>query len=63
MIKNKVVRLTKRPNGFPSKETWLNTIVAIMWGFVDGETISLRQFLATAIILVGVFLANKKKSS
>ena len=26
MIKNKVVRLTKRPNGFPSKETWLNSI-------------------------------------
>ena len=32
-----------------------------MWGFLDGETISLRQFFATAIILVGVFLANKQK--
>jgi hypothetical protein len=26
MIKNKVVRLTKRPDGFPSKETWSNSI-------------------------------------
>ena len=26
MIKNKVVRLIKRPNGFPSKETWSNSI-------------------------------------
>jgi len=34
-----------------------------MWGFLDGETISLRQFFATAIILVGVFLANKQKSN
>ena len=25
-MKNKVVRLTKRPNGFPSKETWSNSI-------------------------------------
>ena len=24
-MKNKVVRLTKRPNGFPSKETWSNS--------------------------------------
>ena len=48
---------------FASSVTYTLPIVAIMWGFVDGETISPRQFLATAIILVGVFLANKKKSS
>ena len=48
---------------FASSVTYTLPIVAIMWGFMDGETISLRQFLATAIILVGVFLANKKKSS
>ena len=48
---------------FASSVTYTLPIVAIMWGFMDGETISLRQFFATAIILVGVFLANKKKSS
>tara|TARA_B110000858_G_scaffold119637_1_gene136713 strand:+ start:19147 stop:20028 length:882 start_codon:yes stop_codon:yes gene_type:complete len=48
---------------FASSVTYTLPIVAIMWGFLDGETISLRQFFATAIILVGVFLANKQKSS
>ena len=47
---------------FASSVTYTLPIVAIMWGFLDGETISLRQFFATAIILVGVFLANKQKS-
>tara|TARA_B100000768_G_scaffold140767_1_gene132272 strand:+ start:4069 stop:4950 length:882 start_codon:yes stop_codon:yes gene_type:complete len=48
---------------FASSVTYTLPIVAIMWGFLDGETISFRQFFATAIILVGVFLANKQKSS
>ena len=48
---------------FASSVTYTLPIVAIMWGFLDGETISLRQFFATAIILVGVFLANKQKSN
>jgi drug/metabolite transporter (DMT)-like permease len=47
---------------FASSVTYTLPIVAKMWGFLDGETIRLRQIFATAIILFGVFLANKQKS-
>ena len=45
---------------FASSITYTLPIVAIMWGLVDGETISLGQFFSTGLILIGVFLANKK---
>ena len=45
---------------FASSITYTLPIVAIMWGLVDGETITLGQFFSTGFILTGVFLANKK---
>ena len=45
---------------FASSITYTLPIVAIMWGIVDGETITLGQFFSTGFILIGVFLANKK---
>ena len=45
---------------FASSITYTLPIVAIMWGIVDGETITLGQFFSTGLILMGVFLANKK---
>ena len=47
---------------FASSITYTLPIVAIMWGIVDGESITLGQFFSTGLILVGVFLANKKTS-
>jgi drug/metabolite transporter (DMT)-like permease len=35
-------------------------IVAVMWGLIDGEAFSFLQVVAAAIILLGVYLANKK---
>jgi drug/metabolite transporter (DMT)-like permease len=35
-------------------------IVALFWGLIDGEVFTLNQFFATVIILIGVYLANKK---
>ena len=48
---------------FASSVTYTLPIVAIMWGYLDGESINNRQLLATAIILVGVYLANRKTKS
>jgi drug/metabolite transporter (DMT)-like permease len=48
---------------FASSVTYTLPIVAIMWGYLDGESINNRQFLATAIILVGVYLANRKTTT
>jgi len=48
---------------FASSVTYTLPIVAIMWGYLDGESINNRQLLATAIILVGVYLANRKTNT
>ncbi|MFY9241558.1 MAG: DMT family transporter [Polaribacter sp.] len=46
---------------FASSVTYLIPIVAIFWGVLDGEKISILQFFAGIIILLGVYLVNKKK--
>ena len=38
-------------------------IVAVMWGLLDGETINFRQILATIVILIGVYFANRRSRS
>ena len=49
---------------FASSVTYIMPIVALGWGFLDGESFSALQGFATLIILIGVYLANKgnKKS-
>ncbi len=46
---------------FSSSVTYLIPIVAVFWGIVDGEKLSLIQLLAGVIILFGVYLVNKAK--
>ena len=45
---------------FASSVTYLIPIVAIFWGFFDGEIITIDHLLAVTIILSGVYLVNKK---
>lgn len=45
---------------FASSVTYLIPIVAFLWGILDNEMLTPFQFLGALIILVGVFLANKK---
>jgi drug/metabolite transporter (DMT)-like permease len=45
---------------FASSVTYLIPIVAFLWGLFDNEMLTPYQFLGALIILVGVFLANKK---
>jgi len=35
-------------------------VVAVGWGLLDGEGFSAWQVLATLLILLGVYLANRK---
>ncbi|MFK5947162.1 MAG: DMT family transporter [Methylococcales bacterium] len=44
---------------FASTVTYLIPIVAIMWGFLDGEIISIYEVLAVFIIIGGIYLVNK----
>jgi len=46
---------------FASAVTYTMPVVAIFWAILDGESLTLMQFFATAIILVGVYMVNKKK--
>ena len=46
---------------FASAVTYTMPIIAIFWAILDGETLTLMQFFATAIILAGVYMVNKKK--
>ncbi|MFD2519712.1 DMT family transporter [Emticicia soli] len=45
---------------FASSVTYLIPVVATMMGFLDGEPISLLHYFGMSIILVGVYLINKK---
>ena len=45
---------------FASSVTYVMPIVALTWGLLDGESFSLAQGFGTFIILVGVYLANRK---
>jgi drug/metabolite transporter (DMT)-like permease len=56
---NKMVHLASPI--FASSVTYLIPIVAVFWGILDGEKLSLLQLFAGIIILFGVFLVNKKK--
>ena len=45
---------------FASSVTYLIPIVAFFWGLIDNEMLTSFQFFGAFIILVGVYLANKK---
>ena len=46
---------------FSSSVTYTIPLVALLWGLLDGEKLNSIQLLATCIILLGVYLANRKK--
>lgn len=41
--------------------TYMIPIVALFWGWVDGETLTLWQYVGMAVILGGVYLVNQKR--
>jgi drug/metabolite transporter (DMT)-like permease len=47
---------------FVSSVTYTLPIIALFWGTLDGERINGIQIIATAVILIGVSMANKKKN-
>ena len=52
--------LVQKESGlFASLVTYGIPLVALFWGFMDGEAIGLTALVCLAIILIGVFLANR----
>ena len=46
---------------FSASVTYIVPIVAITWGVLDGEKITLMQFLAAFLILLGIYIVNRAK--
>jgi len=45
---------------FASSVAYLMPLVALLWGLLDGETFGINQLFASLLILLGVYLVNKK---
>ncbi len=58
MLFNKLIKL-KTPL-FASSVTYLIPIVAVFWGIIDGEKLTIMHYLSMGVITGGVYLANKK---
>jgi drug/metabolite transporter (DMT)-like permease len=56
---NKLVKIASPV--FAASVTYLSPVIAIMWGAIDGEKLSYLSFVWMTVILLGVFLVNKKK--
>ncbi len=57
-IFNKMVKMTTPL--FASSVTYIMPIVSVMWGVIDGEELMVTHFIGMALILSGVYLANRK---
>jgi len=58
MLFNLLIKITTPL--FSSSVTYLIPIVAVIWGILDGEKLYFLHYLSMAIIIFGVFLANRK---
>jgi drug/metabolite transporter (DMT)-like permease len=45
---------------FATSVTYLIPIVALFWGFIDGEELIGQYFIGVALIFSGIYLVNKK---
>ncbi len=55
---NKLVQITTPI--FTSSVTYLIPVVAVLWGFLDGEILLFAHYSGMAIIFIGVFITNRK---
>ena len=45
---------------FASSVTYLIPIVAVAWGLIDGEVLLMQHYIGMLVILVGVYITNRK---
>ena len=56
---NKLIQISSPV--FASSVTYSMLIVSVIWGVLDGELFNINQAIATILIIIGVYLSNKKK--
>jgi len=59
LLMNSLIRYTSAV--YATSVTYIIPIFAITWGIIDGERITLLHIACMAIILLGVYLTNRKK--
>ncbi len=60
IIFNKLIQISDPV--FSTSVTYTIPVVALGWGFLDGEEFSIFQLLSALVILLGVFLVNRAKT-
>jgi drug/metabolite transporter (DMT)-like permease len=55
---NKMIQISSPV--FASSVTYTMPLVAVLWGVLDGEQFVFMQLIAAAVILIGVYLSNKR---
>jgi len=60
VIFNKLVQISTPV--FASSVTYTMPIVAVVWGVIDGEKFGLMQVIAATIVLIGVYMTNKRRN-
>ena len=58
---NKMVQISDPV--FASSVTYLMPVISVLWGILDGEKFNLMQLGASVVIIMGVYLVNKKKTA
>ena len=56
---NKLIQISSPV--FASSVTYSMLVVSLIWGILDGELFNFYQAIATTLIIIGVYLSNKKK--
>ncbi len=59
IIFNKLIQISNPV--FSTSVTYFIPLVALFWGFLDGEQLNLWQLFAGSIILFGVYVSNKRR--
>ena len=58
VIFNKLVQISSPV--FASSVTYTMPVIAVIWGLMDGDAFSFMQIFAASVILLGVYMANKR---
>lgn len=59
MVFNRLIQISTPV--FSTSVTYLIPIVGILWGVLDGEYFGMFHFVATAVILLSVYVVNRKR--
>ena len=61
LLFNKLIQMSSPV--FSASVSYLITVVAVIWGVIDGEKVTFIQLIAAVLIIWGVVIAQKKKKN